>query len=172
MRIETERLILRTPTPSDVDLLADERNTPFVMRYNLYGISTADDIRAEIEAYDTVVMVLKATGMPIGCIYVKNDDFRYHVNSKEISRWLTVENSAKGIMSEVGPAIIGHLFRNENIDRLTARIFAPNIASIKLVEKLGFKKEGYLCEAVKNSKGQVFDLALYSLSRAEYLAGE
>lgn len=168
--LETPRIILRTPKKEDIERLTDGRNTPFVMRYNLYGVSKAEDIKAELETYDTIVMVLKETRLPIGCIYVKPDDFRYHVNSKEISSWLTVENSSKGIMTEVCPAIFDYLFNKQGIDRLVARIFSPNAASIRLVERAGFEKEGYLKDAVKNKRGEVFDLAMYSMSKEDFNA--
>ena len=166
--LETKRIILRKGTEEDIDIIADSRNTPFVMRYNLYGISTPDNIRTELKTYETLVLVSKGSNQPIGCIYVKNDDFRYHVNSMEISCWLTEKNSAQGIMSEVGPSVLYYYLFEQNIDRLTARIFSPNIASVKLVEKLGFKQEGFLKQAVKNKDGKVFDLYLYSISKEDY----
>ena len=75
------------------------------------------------------------------------------------------EESKKGYMKEALSALISHLFETENLTCITARSFAPNIASQRLLESLGFQKEGLLRCCVKGFEDVIFDDCLYSLMR-------
>ena len=165
--ITTERLILRSPMPIDADALCRIKNSDFVRRYNLYPPIDEEGAREEIREYDMVVIEGREGGEFIGVIYIKEDYIRYRVNSIELAGWLDEGRARGGIMTEALRGLIPVLF-DEGYGRLTARVFGDNIASMRLMESVGFIKEGYLCEAVKNEEGEVFDLALYSLSREEY----
>lgn len=54
-----------------------------------------------------------------------------------------------------------------NLHRLEAEVIETNSASIKLIEKFGFKKEGVLREA-KFQNGKFIDIYRYGLLRSEY----
>lgn len=164
---ETGRLILRTPQNGDAQVLAAERSTDFVLRYNLYRSCTAQDIKDEFDIYPHFILELKENHTVIGCVSVRDDDFRYHMGAKEILAWLTEDCARKGYMSEALQPIMGAIF--QNTERISARIFAPNKGSLALAEKLGFRKEGYLKRALKKENGEVFDVVLLSLSREEFL---
>jgi len=166
--IETERLILREPSCDDAEALARSRSTEFVMRYNLYRPSTREQICRELECYEHILLVSKEDNRLIGCISIRDDDFRYHVDSVLIQAWLTEENARQGYMSEALRAMLRELFCVRNHERVSAQIMSENIASIKLVESLGFIREGYLKRAVRCYDGRVLDVCLYSLDSEEY----
>lgn len=165
--IETERLILRAPREDDVADMCRLKNSEFVLKYNLYDHSDPDSIIEEILHYDMVVLEDKNSGAFIGCIYAKEDYIRYRVNSLELAGWLDVTRAKSGIMSEALQAFIPVLFE-EGVERLTAKVFSDNVASMRLMEKIGFYREGYLPCAIKNHRGEVFDLVLYSVTSDEY----
>lgn len=167
--ITTPRLILRTPTPEDAPRIAEGRNTEFVMRYNLYGQSTVEQIISEIAEYESVIITLKDTGTVIGCIYIKDDLYRYHINSKELSGWVEERYANQGLMTEALEALMNELFCNENIDRLSTWVFSSNNPSRRLMRKVGFIEEGILKEACRKDNGQIFDVVLYSVGRNEYI---
>lgn len=164
---ETERLTVRNPLPSDADTLAEERNTPFVRRYNLYGISTGEDILRELETYRTFVLTEKGNDAAIGCIYAKEDIFRYHVKSLELSGWLKAEFAHRGYMSEALVKVMEILF-SEGAERLSAWVFSSNTASLKLMEKVGFHYEGTLHEGCRRGK-ELFDVCLFSVGNKEWM---
>ncbi len=84
----------------------------------------------------------------------------------EIGYWLLPHFWRKGIMPEVIPVMIRHLFAHWKLHRLEAIIEDGNETSWRLAEKLGFKYEGKLREAeIKN--GKRIDLLLYSLLASE-----
>ena len=164
----TPRLTVREATAADAAILAEKRSTPFVMRYNLYEPCEAAQIAREIGNYPHVLLENRTTGEVIGVISLRDDDFRYHIQAMEMAAWLTEEYAAQGLMAEAIPPVMDHIF-NRDIERISIRIFAENTASIRLAEKLGFVREGYLARAVKNKAGGVFDVVLYSLSKDDYL---
>lgn len=162
---ETERLILRTPTPNDAAELASARSTEFVMRYNLYEECDKEQILRELDSYDHVLLAEKESKRIIGCISLRDDPVRYHTDSVTLHAWLIEEMAYKGYMAEALNEIINELFLI--YQRISVQIFSQNTASLRLAKKLGFEEEGYIKQAVKNKKGEIFDVVLLSL--ANYL---
>ena len=162
---ETERLILRTPTPEDANALALARSTEFVMRYNLYEKCDKEQILRELESYDHVLLAEKESKKIIGCISLRDDPVRYHTDSITLHAWLIEEMAYKGYMLEALTEIINELFLI--YQRISVQIFSQNTASLRLAKKLGFEEEGYIKQAVKNKNGEIFDVVLLSL--ANYL---
>ncbi len=58
--------------------------------------------------------------------------------------WLGEEHWGKGIISEAISIITNHAFNELGLERVEARVFEFNAASIRVLEKNGFKKEGVL----------------------------
>lgn len=168
MIYKTERLIVRSPLPSDADILAEGRNTPFVRRYNLYGVSSGENVLRELETYRTFVLDEQGKAAAIGCIYAKDDLFRYHVKSLELSGWLKEEYARLGYMTEALIKVMEILF-SEGVERLSAWVFSENTASLKLMNKVGFLQEGILHEGCRRGDGKVFDVCLFSVGRKEWL---
>ena len=170
MRIETNRLILRPPTPADVDDFMEFRNSEFVLRYNAMTPTTAERTLAQFSRTgdsDTLLMELKESGKVIGAVFWEEDSLRWQVPSKELSYFLSEDYARKGYMKEALRALIAHLFQTENLTCIAARSFAPNTASRALLESLGFHQDGLVRKCVKGYGGEIFDDTLYSLFREE-----
>lgn len=169
MFLETQRLILRKPEIADVDDYMEFVNSRFVNQYNAMSPVTREkaEHRFANPEDDSIAIVKKETGKLIGMLYVGEDSLRYEVNSKEISYFLRQEESRKGYMKEALSALISYLFETENLSCITARSFAPNVASQRLLESLGFQREGLLRRCVKGFEGIIFDDFLYSLFKED-----
>lgn len=169
MFLETQRLILRKPEIADVDDYMEFVNSRFVNQYNAMSPVTREkaEHRFANPEDDSIAIVKKETGKLIGMLYVGEDSLRYEVNSKEVSYFLRQEESRKGYMKEALSALISYLFETENLSCITARSFAPNVASQRLLESLGFQREGLLRRCVKGFESTIFDDCLYSLFREE-----
>ena len=71
-------------------------------------------------------------------------------------------------MSEALTAIIGLGFSEVGLNRIQAVVMPENEGSNKLLEKLGFRREGVLREYENwGDKGQV-DVLMFSLLRSEF----
>ncbi|MEA5018106.1 MAG: GNAT family protein [Erysipelotrichaceae bacterium] len=160
--IKINNISLNKLTQDDIKPLYQYVNTDFVQKYNMLSITTYEEFAQSMlnrKGTDYVIK-LKNTNEVIGNISVDEDHIRYNVNAITISYWLAEKFANKGYMSEALEIIIQQLF-NEGYDMITARVFSENIGSIKLLEKLGFEKEGYLKKAVRNNHGKVFDDVLF-----------
>ncbi len=90
-----------------------------------------------------------------------------HSQTAELGYYIAEEYWGKGIMTEAVKQICEYVFGDSDIIRIYAEPFANNIASCRVLEKVGFQYEGTLrSNAVKN--GKVIDMKMYSLIKEEY----
>lgn len=73
----------------------------------------------------------------------------------------------KGYMSEAIIAIVQHGFKEMKLNRIEACISPDNVPSLKLVDKLNFKKEGQLRAHYKIGN-EIHDSVIFSLLKSEY----
>jgi ribosomal-protein-alanine N-acetyltransferase len=71
-------------------------------------------------------------------------------------------------MTEALDAIIGFGFREVGLHRIQAVVMPGNKGSEKLLEKLGFRREGVLRGYENWRKKGFVDLLMFSLLRCEY----
>jgi len=92
--------------------------------------------------------------------------------SIEIGADLNKNYAGLGIISEVTETVISFAFCYFDINRLELRCDPRNTPAVKIAEKLGFKKEGVLREAVYVEGKGFMDEAVYSLLKKEFNSGE
>lgn len=145
---ETDRLIVRHFTSTDLDAFAALCADPQVMRYVGDGTTLS---RAEVQGwiavcqqkyanrgYGTSAVFEKRTGCFIGyCGVVRapGNDFDELVYVYHVAAW------GQGYATEVARAMIAYVFEYSSLDRMYATIHPENRASITVVEKLGFQFE-------------------------------
>jgi len=172
--VETERLILRAPKPGDEEEFLAIRNSEFVLKYNCMPKVTIEELlektTEKMEEGEVFYLELKENGKVIGFIGLNPDTLRYRVNSICISYYLGEDYSRKGYMTEALEEIIRYVFEEKQVDVLSARVFKENIASRRLVEKLGFVNEGCIRRCVKAYQDIIYDDMVYSILREEYEA--
>ena len=173
MHLETARLILRKPESTDVSDYMEFVNQEFVQRYNAMTPVTPEKAEYQFanapDNFSTTAIELKKTGKVIGMIYAGEDSLRYGVASKELSYFLREEEAQKGYMKEALRALIEHFFKDETLTCIAARCFVPNLASQRLLESLGFHRDGVVRKCVKGYQNTIFDDCLYSLFREDWL---
>ncbi|RQO30281.1 N-acetyltransferase [Taibaiella sp. KBW10] len=77
------------------------------------------------------------------------------------------ENKGKGIMSEALPAIISYGFNEMKLNRIEAMIEPNNMASLKLVEKFNFSREGEMIDHYCKD-GVMENSVIYGLLKTTY----
>jgi [ribosomal protein S5]-alanine N-acetyltransferase len=173
--IETKRLVLRKVTKEDANSILNYLSDEEVMKY--YGLEpfkSINDAFDEISWYQSIHnnktgirwgITLKEQGVVIGsCGFHKivSQHFR-----TEIGFELSKEQWGKGIAVEAVEAIINYGFEHMNFQRIEALIEPPNLSSQKLVEKLGFLREGLL-RNYEFTRGKFDDLYMYSLLKQDF----
>jgi [ribosomal protein S5]-alanine N-acetyltransferase len=84
--------------------------------------------------------------------------------SMEIGYWLGEPFWGRGLATRAVTAASEWAFGNYKVVRIFALTFAHNVASIRVLEKSGFHREGVLrCSAVKN--GAILDQLMYAKVR-------
>ena len=82
----------------------------------------------------------------------------------ETGYWLSEEYWGRGLVTRVVKAMVEWGFENYELDRIFAQVFTRNPASIRVLEKVGFEREGLMRKsAIKN--GVVVDQVLYAIVR-------
>jgi RimJ/RimL family protein N-acetyltransferase len=85
--------------------------------------------------------------------------------SAEIGYWLGRAYWGRGIMSAAVVAVTDYAFRQLDLLRVFAVPFVRNPASVRVLEKAGYRREGTMrCSAIKD--GVVLDQYLYATVRA------
>lgn len=97
---------------------------------------------------------------PVGAIgYVPGTDIERY--SAEIGYWLGRRVWGRGIATDALTTLTEYLFRERIVLRLFAVPFATNLASIRVLEKSGYEREGLLRSSCVK-QGQVRDQVLYA----------
>lgn len=167
MKLETNRLILREPKATDAAAYAAIHNTEFVLRYNAMAPTTAERMCAKFQDREyrkkTVFLEEKKSGELMGAIFLEEDDLRYGVASMCISYFVEESCSRKGYMKEALREVLYYLFREEKLECVCARAFAPNAASRALLKSLGFQENGIIPRCVKGYRDEIFDDVIHTI---------
>ncbi|WP_242205000.1 GNAT family N-acetyltransferase [Aestuariivivens insulae] len=142
--LETKRLLLREFQPSDAEFLFKLNKNPNILKY------TGDPPFQSVEAAKTFIknyndyklygvgrwlMVEKNSNSPIGWCGLKNH------NNQFIDLGFRVLETYwnKGYTTEAAKACIAYGFSKLNYSEIVGRTMKENIASQKVLEKLGFQ---------------------------------
>ncbi len=167
----TERLVLRKLRASDTDALFKLFSNPQVTRYyDLETFHSPEQAKQLLESFQQR--------------YVRQIGLRWAIalgdHPKELigtcgyNIWIQAANRAvlgydlsptfwhRGIMGEALAAVLDFGFEKMQLNRVEALSFPDNSASQRLLEKLGFHREGLLRE-YERTQGHYQDMTIYAL---------
>lgn len=108
---------------------------------------------------------LRDHGGFVGCMGLHIE--RRHLRA-ELGYWIAREQWNRGFATEAGAAVLQHGFDGLGLHRIYAHVFEPNVASRKVLEKLGMRHEGTLRDHIQKANRPV-TLLLFALLRGEAL---
>jgi RimJ/RimL family protein N-acetyltransferase len=175
-QILTDRLILRPIRIDDADLIFNYRSDTFVNQYQGWIPKSVEEVRDFINykvsfeitlpgTWYQFVILQKDNGNLIGDIgihFLNVDDFQV-----EIGCTLDKHYHNSGFATEALTSTIGFLFNKLNKRRIIASIDPRNDSSIKLMERLGFRKEAHFKESILINNEWVDDL-VYAVLKDEW----
>lgn len=172
--IETNRLILRKVTLDDAkDMFSYLSDSEVVKHMGLEPYQTVEDVHGEIEWYQSILeaktgirwgITLKSSDTIIGsCGFLNRTQKHFRT---EVGFELNREYWGKGIAQEALQAVVIHGFQHMELERIEALIEPDNFPSQKLVENIGFVKEGLL-RHYEFTCGKFDDLLIYSLLKED-----
>ena len=169
--LDLEGYALRTYRDEDAETLARLASNREVSRWlrdrfpHPYTLEDArewiEHARAEPESAPVTFAICGATGNLLGGIGLdpQVDVYRH---SAEIGYWLGRPHWGRGVATMAVGAICRYGFERLGLARIHARVFAPNLASARVLEKAGFELEGRCRDAVCKN-GQLLDELVYGL---------
>jgi RimJ/RimL family protein N-acetyltransferase len=165
--LETERLLLRTPTLADVKAIArlanDRRIAENTRRLpHPYTPEHAIDFLRATAAEDReTVFLIETEGSPIGVVGI---DWRVP-ETPELGYWLGVEHWGKGFGTEAARAAIDFAFEEFEAEQMIASARVANPASRNILEKCGFQWSGVELHRY-NALGSSTPVDCFRLSRS------
>jgi RimJ/RimL family protein N-acetyltransferase len=175
--LRTERLELRLFTDDDLDALFDMQSDEAMTRYLYWGPRTRDEVRADLErikgltAIDEesdgirLAAVLPETGAVVGDIALWRTS-RAHAQG-EIGYVIHPAHHGHGYATEACEAMLQVGFEMLGLHRIVASADARNEASIRVMERLGMRREAYLRED-ELVKGEWTDEVIYAMLASEW----
>lgn len=170
------RVALRVPAPEDVPLLFRWLNDPdAIAPWDRFEVDSYDALRDAIRdapqdprsLAPRFLLTLGAEGgRPIGVVGY----FDSYTALETVDVWYAIclpEERGKGYGSEAVELLVDYVFSHRPVERVGATSDVENPASWKLLEHLGFTREGTLRRALFHH-GLWHDVAIYGLNRAEW----
>jgi [ribosomal protein S5]-alanine N-acetyltransferase len=133
--------------------------------FPLTAIDTQKYIETILRQSPTTVFAIEVKGEAIGVIGLTlGEGERRH--SAEMGYWLGEAFWGRGIVTSAVEAVIEYAVKELGLSRIESYVFAWNPASARVLEKVGFTREGVLRNSVIK-EGVLLDRWLYA-----YLAGQ
>lgn len=178
--VATERLSIRPAVPADAPATFAYRSLEDVARWITNWARDPDEWAAQYtgEAIERQ-LVVERDGVVIGDLYLHVQD-----------AWsqLEIREQAAGTVAEIGyvldPAHAGHGYATEaarellricfeelGVRRVIAQLFAENLASRRLLERLGMRREQHTKRDSLHRNGEWMDGMMYALLAEEWRVG-
>lgn len=170
------RVALRPAQTADAGLLHRWRSESSVRRHQPLSDASIADLRADLvrhrhdelyrgrgERFQWIVLV---EGEAAGWITLAVASWEHGL--AEIGYALSTPFQGRGVMRNALEQLAGELFGHTPIERLEARCAIANVASQRVLETIGFVREGRLRSYFKLD-GERVDNYLYGLLRSDFL---
>lgn len=174
--IRTERLLLRTATPSDLPALLRYYSDPVVVRHLLHDVLDEALVKEKLARFqantapsaigDTLTVVVEHDDEVVGDLMLRltaGDP----PSVAEIGWVSDPAHSGHGFMTEAARAVIDLGFRHLGLHRIFAQLDARNRSSARLCERLGMTQEAHFRRDFW-SKGEWTDSLHYGVLREEW----
>lgn len=177
MQFETARTSIRKLHRDDYLAVLKHRQSPVTSRF-IGPVCTAEDAKTRVETAMKPWQAIEGERLMLAIVDTTSQQligelmFKYVNRSADVGEFgyrLAEAYLGKGYGYEVAQAFCNALFREFKLNKLTAIAACDNIASWKLMEKLGMQREGVLREHMKLENG-FSDAYIYGLLSSEWQA--
>lgn len=172
--LETYRLLLKNITPEYLNhVFSEKTDSEIQLEFGLELIEFQKlklRVQGGLETHSVTVnyflVIEKLTNRVIGeCGYHNLN--KLHHKAELFYAMRSDEFKKQGFMSEAVSVVIGYGFNNLNLHRIEVKVAPLNTPSVRIIEKNGFKKEGFLREDYFiNDKYE--NSEIYSMLKSEY----
>ena len=170
--LQTARLLLLPPRPEDADAYVALASDP---EFAAYGSRRAPDREMTVRALSRIIatpwarrpeFAVLLAGQVVGRVSLDIDAAN---QIAALGYGIARPQWGRGFASEAAGAVVDYAFAVLELAKVWARVDPRNVASVRVLEKLGMQHEGTLRSHVL-SWGERADRASYGLLRAEWAA--
>ncbi len=167
--IETARLRLRRFVPDDLAALHAIQSREAVTRWLYWGPRSEDEVRASLDGHiarptgEGLVLAIDLGGELIGTANLAFGEYR----QGEIGFTLHPDHQGHGYATEAAAAILALAVGTFDLHRVCASVEPRNAASVRVLERLGMRKEAHLIET-EFVKGEWSSEAIYAILAREW----
>ncbi len=178
MRIVTERLVLREFVADDWPAVLAYQRDPRFLLYYTWTDRTEAEVRDFVQMqvghqaerprrkFQLAITLPESDGLIGNCGIRRKPDNEWEA---DIGYELAPQHWGHGYATEAATAIVAFGFRELGLHRVSAWCIADNVASARVLEKVGLRREGRLRES-EHFKGRWWDTLLYGLIESEWRA--
>ena len=182
--VHTPRLSIRRATPSDTETTWPYRQLETVGEWISFAPKTLEDYRASFEEPGRLAktLIIDKDGAVIGDLMLAVQDAWAQVEVAEQARNVQAElgwvldprHTGQGYATEAVRGLLAICFDVLHLRRVTANCFADNVASWRLMERVGMRRELHTVRESLHRNGRWLDGLGYALLDDEWrqLAGD
>jgi len=170
--LEGKNVNLRVMEKEDLPQITEWfNNTEFLGEYmGPFAVRKAEMEKAcfpEVDPFERKwFFIEKKDGSKIGYIWHSNM-LNLYMKMLELGYGLVPSERGKGYCTEATQLMVDYLFLSKDITRIIATTHTKNVASQKVLEKVGFKREGTLRKTYL-LRGEWTDMFIFSILREEW----
>jgi RimJ/RimL family protein N-acetyltransferase len=171
--LETQRLVLRQWSESDIPELVPLIGTPEVAATTLriphpYREEHAREFLSSIAKENELRLSvrLRSDGRLCGGVGLHPNSAHQHA---ELGYWFGVPFWGNGYATEAAQAVVRYGFEHIKLHRIFASHFDGNLASARVLQKLGMQREGCMRQHILKW-GKFIDLQIYAILREEFIS--
>lgn len=171
--LKTERLILRPINEKDITAIFNYRSDSVTNVYQGWIPKAIEDVRIFLEKISSEINI-NGTWFQFAIVETESTeiigDLGIHFledEQAEIGCTLKKESQGEGYATEALKLVIDFLFNTLNKHRIIGSIDPRNVRSIKMVERLGFRREAHFKESLLIN-GEWVDDIVYAILKKEW----
>ena len=175
-RLQTKRLTLRELRTEDGPHVLVFRSDPYVQRYNgpvFKDVAEAEslimDMRNAYDARAGICWGVTLTGEDRVLGMFGFHHWNHYHRRAELGYDMARDYWGQGIASETVRAIVKFGFEQMNLNYIYAGTIADNHESVRLLERVGFQREGTRRQFSWEDDGTFHDSAMYGILRHELI---
>lgn len=174
IKIYTKSLRLEPLKEQHAQTLFEYRSNPSVYQFQRWKPKNLKDANQFIKKYSSNVLQTN-TWNQLGIFLASNTQLIgdcginiFGEKQVEIGYTIDPKYQQKGFATEATAGLINYLFQYHNIHRISAHTDPLNIASQRVLQKLGFRQEGYFRKSLLIGD-KWFDDLVFALLREEWI---
>jgi RimJ/RimL family protein N-acetyltransferase len=143
--LDGERVALRTVRRADFEFIVRVLNDPEIRHggYETYKSPVREaDVSRKLDDETYHLFLVCRDGTPVGGVALKDIDLEGR--NAELGFWTAPTEQDDGYATEAAELCLVHAFEELGLHKVWARTVAENEASTRVLEKLGFRREGVL----------------------------